>query len=100
MVRTGYPENATVRFLYYEPLKEKFPSVIILHGYKVRKKRLEKQIGIKLAEMGVAGIVLTLPYYSSRKPKNVKSEENRERQNRYIGYMPWCYCCTSMHGSG
>lgn len=73
-VKSGYPENDKVHCFYYEPETNfKIPAVIIIHGYKARKLRIEKDIARKLAERRIAGIVFVLPYHSSRKPKNLSS---------------------------
>lgn len=73
-VKSGYPENDKVRCFYYEPEGDfKIPAVIIIHGYKARKLRIEKEIARKLAERKIAGIVFVLPYHSLRKPKGLSS---------------------------
>jgi len=75
-VRSGYPENDIVHCFYYMPKKDfKVPAVIIIHGYKAKKLKIEKEIAKKLAERGMAGLVFVLPYHSLRKPKNLASGE-------------------------
>ncbi len=73
-IRSGYPENDIVHSFYFKPEADfKVPAVIIIHGYKARKLKIEKEIAKKLAERKIAGVVLVLPYHSSRKPKNLSS---------------------------
>ncbi len=73
-VKSAYLENDLVHSFYYKPeVDSKIPAVIIIHGYKARKLRIEKDIARKLAERKIAGIVFVLPYHSSRKPKNLSS---------------------------
>ncbi len=73
-VKSGYPENDLVHSFYYKPeVDYRIPVVIIVHGYKARKLKIEKEIARKLAERNMAGIVFVLPYHSLRKPKNLSS---------------------------
>lgn len=74
--RSGYPENDIVHCFYFKPEANfKVPAVIIIHGYKARKLKIEKEIAKKLAERKIAGVVLVLPYHSSRKPRNLSSRK-------------------------
>jgi len=73
-VISGYPENDTVHCFYFKPEADlKIPAVIIIHGYKARKLKIEKEIAKKLAERKIAGVVFILPYHSLRRPKNLSS---------------------------
>lgn len=74
LFRSGYPENDIVHCFHFKPEANfKVPAVIIIHGYKARKLKIEKEIAKKLAERKIAGVVLVLPYHSSRKPRNLSS---------------------------
>lgn len=73
-LKSGYPENDTVHCFYFKPEADfKVPAVIIIHGYKAKKLKIEKEIAKKLALRKIAGVVLVLPYHSSRKPGNLSS---------------------------
>lgn len=73
-VNSGFPENDKVRCFYYKPETDyRIPAIIIIHGYKARKLKIEKEIARKVAQRKMAGIVFILPYHSLRKPKNISS---------------------------
>lgn len=73
-VKSGYSENDRVHCFYFRPESSlKIPAIIIIHGYKARKLKIEKDIARKIARRKMAGIVFILPYHSLRKPKNITS---------------------------
>ena len=74
---TPFPENNTVKLRVFLPTENTgpVPSVVVLHYWGATDLRLEEQTARELNAVGVAGVVMILPYHMSRTPKGSKSGE-------------------------
>lgn len=76
-VFTSEPENNKVGLSVFLPT-DRFgpvPVVILLHYWGASDDRLERQIAVRLAESGVASVLVPLPYHLSRTPSGKVSGE-------------------------
>lgn len=74
---TSFPENNTVRLKVFIPtdVRGPVPSVVILHYWGATDIELESAMAREMNNLGVAGIVMVLPYHLSRTPKGSRSGE-------------------------
>jgi dienelactone hydrolase len=71
------PENNTVPLRVFIPRGKDgpFPSVVILHYWGAKDIRVERSLADRLAERGIASIIMTLPYHLGRTPAGYRSGE-------------------------
>lgn len=76
-VETKYAENNNVRLKVFIPADATgpVPAVVILHYWGATDLELESAMAREMNAMGVAGVVMTLPYHLSRTPKGSRSGE-------------------------
>lgn len=69
-VVTGYPENDQVRLRVILPTDTfgPVPVVVLLHYWGATDVSLERNIARRLAEAGVASVIMPLPYHLDRTP--------------------------------
>ena len=76
-VSSKYPENDTVRVRALLPsdISRPIPCVVILHYWGATDLTLETELARNLNNLGIGGVILTLPYHLGRTPKGSKSGE-------------------------
>ncbi len=74
---TSYPENNTVRLRVYVPndIPGPFPTVVVLHYWGATDLSLEDDMARELNTLGVAAVIMVLPYHLSRTPHGFRSGE-------------------------
>lgn len=72
-----FPENDTVslRIIMPADVRQPAPVVILLHYLGATDLKIERSISSRLAENGVASVIMALPYHLSRTPKGYASGE-------------------------
>jgi dienelactone hydrolase len=69
-----YPENNLVRAWLFRPAAESpCPAVIVLHSWRAKDFRIEKELSRRLAQQGMAALLLVLPYHGERAPPGFAS---------------------------
>jgi dienelactone hydrolase len=74
-VSTGYVENDTVRLRVFTPTDSfgPVPIVVLLHYWGATDTSLERSAARRLAEAGIASVIVPLPYHLDRTPPGVSS---------------------------
>ncbi len=74
-VKTPWPENNVVPFLYFppDPRVAPAPAAVVLHGYRLSKD-LFAPIGPHLRRAGWAGLILDLPFHGERATPTASGE--------------------------
>lgn len=74
---SGYPENDLVRAFYFLPARangaQPMPAAIVLHVWKSRDAGMEKRLCKRLANEGIAALLVVLPYHLERTPAGYKT---------------------------
>lgn len=70
-----YAENQTVKLTAALPKVRSgpLPVVILLHFWGATDSQIENSLAVRLADQGIASIILPLPYHLSRTPKGFRS---------------------------
>ncbi|MBS1724012.1 MAG: alpha/beta hydrolase family protein [Armatimonadetes bacterium] len=88
---TPYPENSNVHLRVFLPtdVQKPVPAVVILHYWGATDLSLESNIARELNNLGIAGVVMTLPYHLQRTPKGSRSGEMalQSDPSRLVGMM-------------
>ena len=71
---SGYEQNNKMYLEYFEADASQ-KTVIISHGWAVKKKELERTLCEKLARIGISSVLVTLPYHMERSPEGTWSGE-------------------------
>lgn len=76
-VQTGVPRNDEVQVHAVLPADRRgpHPVVVVLHYWGASDTRLEDTMASRLAELGVASVLVPLPYHLSRTPPGSRSGE-------------------------
>lgn len=76
-VQTGYPENDVVRLRVTVPTDTfgPVPVVLLLHYWGASDTRFERSMAGRLAESGIASVIVPLPYHLDRTPRGYRSGE-------------------------
>lgn len=74
---TGFPENDQIALKITMPsdMIGRVPVVVLLHYYGASDTRLEDSIAKELAKVGIASVLMPLPYHLDRTPKGKLSGE-------------------------
>lgn len=75
---TCYPsehEQNNKMYLEYFKVNKSLKTVIILHGWAIKKKERERALCKKLAGAGISSVLVTLPYHMERAPAGTWSGE-------------------------
>ncbi len=72
-----YEINNSVPLRAFIPkeVSDKMPVVLILHYWGARDLKVERSMSDRLAQRGVASVILTLPYHLTRAPEGTRSGE-------------------------
>ena len=76
-VRTGYPLNDVVRLRVTVPTDAfgPVPVVVLLHYWGASDTRFERGMAGRLAQSGIASVIVPLPYHLDRTPRGYRSGE-------------------------
>lgn len=71
------PENATMPLIAVVPKagQRPFPVVVVLHYWGATDRRVERSMASRLAQRGIASVLVTLPYHLERTPAGTRSGE-------------------------